>query len=861
MNSKPERRLTRRDFLKVVSAATLGLGLTSRGLIVIGQGFRQGGAISDHITYHYTPERTGWFTGPGISVPPVEGWRKQKEINLGSAVRGAPLLLSRWQIQGQDLPHAGETHALLFVATSGNRIDAYAIDQLHATSPTPIWSQQLPPALHRTDSNIPPPIGISSTPVLDPQNRRMFVVASQDDGSGNGVYFIYSLSLDSGKILQQAKLQDLGAAGRPTFDGTQQDQRGALNLVAGRVYATFAGLLANDLGSYRGWIVGCNADNLSDQWFSPVTVSPNLLGGVWGPGGVAAAPDNSLYVATGNGTRGSDDPAGDSAYWATLFNGALALEGNKVALPGTTVGAPALVSMNDARLAVAWTDGGPGHHLQVATSTDGRSFGTVVTLPESSIDGPGFAFGTSDAFPNGLIFLAWSDPQQRLNVMASPDGQTFGDKITLDATSPVGSALAFGNGRWYLAWVAADSYLLNILSWTDIARLSDLSNVTLDESTGAAPGLSFINGTLYLLWRGTDENRTLHIMQSPDGVNFTNKIELGESSDFRPVLTQQGTLFYLAWIRRDPQHQLNLEIGGDVSSLGHKQTFSEASGAGPMLANVAGQIYIGWTSADNPAQINISTGRHPADVGDYFQCVLRLGTSGGLQVLDWYSPVDTPYQNFQDWDLGGSSVLVLPPINGRELLVLTGKDGSVYLLDRFNLGHWGGELRRISVFDNSSVKLSKCAPAYFQSRAGGHHVYVASESFPGLVAYKVVVSDDGKTVDLNEAWVATVLGANTSKGITPGVGMGSPIVMSTPGTNHEAVIWIVDNVELADGSQGIAVLRAFDALSGMEVFNSSQPSKDNMNNVLGPAPHFPPITCGSAGVFVGTKAGFVWYGP
>ncbi len=855
--------LTRREFLKTVSATAIGLHLMSSGLVADGQGSQPEGAISDCITYHYTPARTGWFAGSEVSVPPVEEWHKQKEINLGSAVRGAPLLLSRWQIQRQDLPHAGETHDLLFVASSGNRVDAYAIDQLRAASPNPIWSQQLPAALNRTDSNIPPPIGISSTPVLDPPNRRMFVVALQDDGSGNGTYFIYSLTLDSGKILQQAKLHDPGAPGRPTFYGSQQDQRGALNLVAGRIYATFAGFAANDLGDYRGWVVGCNADNLADQWFFPVTISPHVLGGVWGPGGVAATSDNSLYVATGNGTRGSDDVASDSAYWATLMNGSAALEGNKVTLPETAAGAPAMISMNNTRLAVAWADSGPEHHLKVATSGDGRSFGAAVTLPETSIDGPGLAFGTGDAFPNGLVYLAWTDATQHLNIISSSDGQTFGNKVTLDATSPVGPALAFGNGRLCLAWVAAGSFLLNVISWGDLIHFSDPTNVALNESTGAAPELSFINGTLYVLWRGTDENRTLHIMESTDGVNFTNRIDLPEGSDFRPALAQQGTLFYLAWTGRDAQRQLNLATGSEVSSLGNKQTYVEASGAGPALVNVGGQIYIGWASAENPPLINISPGRHPADVGDYFQCVLRLGVSGGFTMLDWYSPADIPYQNFQDWDLGGSSVLVLPPINGRELLVLTGKDGSIYLLDRFDLGHWGGELRRISAFDNSSEKLSKCAPAYFHSKAGDNYVYVTSESFPGLVAYKVVVSDDGKSTDLKEAWLATVPGANdaTMKGITPGIGMGSPIVMSTPGTSHEAVVWIVDNVKLADGSPGIAVLRAFDALTGMEAYNSSRPNKDNTDDALGQAPHFPPITCGPAGLFVGTRTGFVWYGP
>lgn len=263
--------------------------------------------MSDCQTFHYDAGRLGQGEGAAVGSQ----WHKKIAVALGSAVRGAPLYLQGWVIQ--EGAHAGETHNMIYVATSDNHVNAYAEDDLLVGNTAPRWSVLLGAPVTRTGSNIPPPLGICSTPVLDPANARLFVCAYQDD-SGNSVYHMYALDLDTGTTLQQAPLSDPGAAGRPTFDGSAQDQRGGLNLVNGRVYATFADFYAYDQGTYYGWVASCNANNLYNQWFFPV--AKNVLGGgCWGPGGAAAAPDGSLYIATGNATTADD------AYWNSLPSG------------------------------------------------------------------------------------------------------------------------------------------------------------------------------------------------------------------------------------------------------------------------------------------------------------------------------------------------------------------------------------------------------------------------------------------------------------------------------------------------------------------------------------------------------------
>jgi hypothetical protein len=252
---------------------------------------------------------------------------------------------------------------------------------------------------------------------------------------------------------------------------------------------------------------------------------------------------------------------------------------------------------------LAWTGTDQAHHLNVAYWKEGgQPFSEKVTLNETSIDGPGLAFG------NGSGFIAWTgtDQAHTLNVGRS---YAFGgwDTFPLKASSPYGPALAFGNDTLFVAWTDAN-HALNVISLReDGYPLSDV--VTLTERSGSAPSLSFLNGVLYLLW-SDDANQSLNIMQSTDGITFTNKITLHESSDFHPGLTLSvSSQYFLGWTGRDAAHSLNLlntAEGSPLTNLQVKQTFSESSRAGVTLAAIEGghELFMAWTGADS--QLNFA---------------------------------------------------------------------------------------------------------------------------------------------------------------------------------------------------------------------------------------------------------------
>ncbi|HWF67635.1 MAG TPA: hypothetical protein VN670_10025 [Acidobacteriaceae bacterium] len=253
--------------------------------------------MNDVTTYHVDSSRSG--VNSGFPFAPVGGtWRRYVKLPTNAAVRAAPLYLAGFTFTAGS--YAGETHDVVIIAASDNVVYAYAEDQLLSGSVNALWVQQsLGLASPRTGSNIPPPVGICSTPVIDRTNAAIYVIAYVHESS-NDVYKIFALDLNTGHILDRATLNDPGAAGRPTFDSTKQDQRGGLNLVNGWIFMTFADFLAYDADRYHGWVVACNQANLSQQLFLSDTTNNTIGGGAWGPGGAAAAADGSLYVSTGN---------------------------------------------------------------------------------------------------------------------------------------------------------------------------------------------------------------------------------------------------------------------------------------------------------------------------------------------------------------------------------------------------------------------------------------------------------------------------------------------------------------------------------------------------------------------------------
>jgi hypothetical protein len=268
-----------------------------------------------------------------------------------------------------------------------------------------------------------------------------------------------------------------------------------------------------------------------------------------------------------------------------------------------------------ALLAAAALTSGAGASVRAAPGRtrlpEGVTESAKVTLPETSIDGPGFH----------LSAIAWTgtDPAHHLNIRTGTDGLHFPNKTILSATSPVGPSLLLGPG---------EQPLTPVLGWTDANHSLHVefnpptgTNVTMHESSFAAPALTVgsiggVAGTL-LAWTGTDANHSLNvapiISTSSGGLTLGKKTELRQfSSDAGPNLAIAATAgpdeLVLGWSVRGTQ-RLNLAISTDgvhfTSALGAGLPETSATAPQFVQPNGSSSGCIAWTGTDAANHLNV----------------------------------------------------------------------------------------------------------------------------------------------------------------------------------------------------------------------------------------------------------------
>ena len=99
----------------------------------------------------------------------------------------------------------------------------------------------------------------------------------------------------------------------------------------------------------------------------------------------------------------------------------------------------------------------------------------------------------------------------------------------------------------------------------------------------------------------------------------------------------------------------------------------------------------GGLAADSEGNIYGATADGPFAVGmDFGQSVFKLSQVGSeLQLADWFTPFNEYYLDHHDLDMS-EPVLILPTQSGPfpDLAAAVGKEGTIYILNRNNMGHF-----------------------------------------------------------------------------------------------------------------------------------------------------------------------------
>jgi fibronectin type 3 domain-containing protein len=205
----------------------------------------------------------------------------------------------------------------------------------------------------------------------------------------------------------------------------------------------------------------------------------------------------------------------------------------------------------------------------------------------------------------------------------------------------------------------------------------------------------------------------------------------------------------------------------------------------------------------------------------------------GLKVVDYFSPFNNIDLDQADRDLGSGGPIVLPDSAGSaahpHLLIGSGKEGKLYLIDRDNMGKFGNTDHVVQTV-GSALSGSLDTPCYFNGR-----LYYM-EGYGGPV----------------KSWSLTggMIGA-TAQNSPDSLGQlnGTPIISANGITN--GILWAVD--------RGTNQLRAYDASNlSNELWTSGQ---NSARDSLGAVVKFTTPTVANGRVFVDTASQLVAYGP
>jgi hypothetical protein len=328
-----------------------------------------------------------------------------------------------------------------------------------------------------------------------------------------------------------------------------------------------------------------------------------------------------------------------------------------------------------------------------------------------------------------------------------------------------------------------------------------------------------------------------------DNTDGTNVIFDAKQYAERAGLLLMNGILYTAWTSHCDQGlytgwiiAYNAATLGQTSVLNVTPNGSEGSiwmsGAG-LAADSSGNIYFLDANGDFDTTLNASG--FPAN-GDYGNAFMKLSTSSGLAVTDYFEMDNQAAENGSDTDLGSGGALVLPDLSDAaghtmHLAVGAGKDTNLYVVNRDVMGKFTAN--NSGIYQELAGQLPGgvwAMPAYFNGT-----VYYGSLGSP-IQAFRIT-----------NAKLSTTATAHTPNsfgypGATPSI--------SANGTSN-GIVWAVEN-------SSPAVLHAYDAGTLNELYNTNQASgsRDHFGN----GNKFITPTIVNGKVFIGTPSGVAVFG-
>lgn len=309
------------------------------------------------------------------------------------------------------------------------------------------------------------------------------------------------------------------------------------------------------------------------------------------------------------------------------------------------------------------------------------------------------------------------------------------------------------------------------------------------------PGLLQINGTIYTTWSSHCDARP-----------YTSWV-MAFSAD---TLAQTSVL--------------NLTPNGNDGGIWMAGTAPAADSSGNMF------FIIGNGTFDTTLNAN----GFPAN-GNCGNCFVKLSTSGGLKLADYFTPHNTVSESNGDVDFGSGGGILLVDVTDsggktRHLSVGAGKDALIYVVDRDSMGKFNANTDQI--YQEISGQL-------------GGGVFSMPAFFNGTVYYGAV-GDALKAFPVTTAKLASTPSSQSTHSFSyPGT---TPSVSANGSTN--GIVWAIENSG--------AILFAYDASNLTKELYDSNQAANNRDHFSGNKFITPMVVNGK--VYVGTTTSVAVFG-
>lgn len=258
---------------------------------------------------------------------------------------------------------------------------------------------------------------------------------------------------------------------------------------------------------------------------------------------------------------------------------------------------------------------------------------------------------------------------------------------------------------------------------------------------------------------------------------------------------------------------------------------------GGLAADNDGYMY--FLDGDGTFDTTLDSNGFPIN-GDYGNAMLKLSTSNGLKVVDYFNMYNTVDESNADLDLSSGGALVLPDIsvslgNRVQLVLGAGKDGNIYVANRANMGKWNPNNNN-NLYQQVTGALPNgefSMPAYF------HNTVYYGGLTDHIRAFPII---NGKLAPSPSSQTSTTF---NYPGVTPSV---------SSNLSQNGILWALQY----RGTVGKAILHAYNALDlTQELYNSDQQATRDQ---FGPGIHFTTVTIANGRVYVPSPTGVAVFG-